>query len=227
MRLMVISVRVAISVLDREEIGFLKPVVSGPGEQPIDQGNEQRGERERPEEPVRPEELELHDPRADGHQRGKEEAARPRVGRRPRVGDHEEGKEHEGAALEPMQGDAHRLSEPERPSDEERAVAGEKGERPVAPRGPVDDETAGGGEEEAEHRRAAPLARRDPDLSRRDHHCHQREVRRIEDVLVPDPQDELARDGDDGSDRRESPRIRAKQETQRKSRDQRATWIEA
>jgi hypothetical protein len=202
------------------------PDVTGAREQPVEQRDGQREEGERPQEPVRPEELELDDPRARGHQRGEQDATGSRVGRGLRIRDHEEGEEHERAALDPVQGDAQGLAEPERSADEQRGVGAEEGEGHVAPGRAVHDQPAGRGEEEPEHRRAAPLAGRDPHLAREQHHGHQREVGRVEDVLAADPQDELARDGDGGGEDHQFEGIGPEQETEREPGDQGALRVE-
>ena len=202
------------------------PRVARAGEQTIDQRNGQGEERERPEQPVRPEELELDDPCAGGHERGEQHAPGARVRRRPRIRDHEEREEHERAAFESVDGDGERLSEPEGPADEQRRIGAEKGHRHVAPGRAVHDEPSRRSEEEPEHGRAAPLTGRDPHLARQEHHRHQREVGRVEDVLAVDSQDELARDGDGRRDDHQAERIRPEQETERKPGDQRALRVE-
>jgi hypothetical protein len=202
------------------------PDVAGAREQPVDQRDGQREEGERPEEPVRPEELELDAPGARGHQCREEHASCPRIGRGLRIRDHEEREEHERAALEPVQGDAERLPEPERPADEQRGEGGEEGHRHVAPGCAVHDQPASRGQDEPEHGRAAPLAGRDPYLAREQHHRHQREVGRVEDMLAPDPQDELARDGDGRGDDHQVEGIGPEQETEREPRDQSALRVE-
>ncbi len=204
----------------------MTPHVAGTGQEPVDEGDGDREERQRPQETVRPEELELHEPGAQRHQRREQDAPASRIGRGLRIRDHEEGEQDERAAFEPMQGNAQGLAEPERSSDEQRGVADEKRKCHVASRGPVHDEAAGGREEEAEHGRAAPLTGRDPHDAREEHHRHQREVRGIEDVLAAHAQDELAGDGDGGRHDREVDGIRPEQKAQRQSRDQRALRVE-
>jgi hypothetical protein len=204
----------------------MTPDVPRAREQPVDQRDGQREERERPEEAVCAEEPELDVPCACGHQRGEQDASGPRVGRGLGIRDHEEREEHECAALEPVQRDAQRFAQPERPADEQHGVGREKGHRHIAPGRAVHDEPAGRCEQEAEHRRAAPLAGRDPHLAREQHHRHQGEVRGIEDVLAPDPQQELAGDGDGGRDDRQLDRTGPEQETEREPGDQGAPRVE-
>jgi hypothetical protein len=204
----------------------MAPGVPGAREQPVDQWDGDREERERPQQAVRPEELELHDPGACRHQHGEEDAPTPRVRRGLRIRDHEEGEQHQRAALEPVQGNVEGLSEPERSSREERDVGDEKRERHVASRSAVHHEPAGRREQEAEDGRAAPLAGGDPDAAGDQDHRHQREVRGIEDVLAAHSQDELARDGDDGRHDGQVEGIGPEQEAQRQSRDQGALRVE-
>jgi hypothetical protein len=204
----------------------MAPDVAPAREQAVDQRDGQREERERPQEAVRPEQLELDEPGARSHQRAEQDASGSRVGRRLRIRDHEEREEHERAALEAMERNAERLSEPERPRDEESRVGHEEGHGHVAPGRAVHDQAARRGEQEAEHGRAAPLSGRDPHVPRAEHHRHQREVRGIEDVLALYPQHELARDGDRGRDDRNLERIGPEQQTEREPRDQGASRVE-
>ena len=204
----------------------MAPDVAGTWEQPVDQWDGDREERKGPQETVRPEELELHDPGAHGHQGREQDAPCPRIGRGLGIRDHEEGEQHERAALEPVQGNAHGLSQPEGSSGEQRDVADEKCEGHIAPRCPVHDQAAGRREQESEHGRAAPLTGRDPHAAREEHHRHQREVRGIEDVLAAHAQHELAENGDGGRHDHQLERIRPEQEAQRQSRYQCALRVE-
>ena len=204
----------------------MAPDVTGAGQRPVDQWDQERKQRERPQQTVRPEQLELHDPGACRHQQCEQDAPTPRVGRRLRIRDHEEGEQHEGAALEPMKRNAEGLSETERSASEERDVGDEEREGHVTARCAIHHEPASRRHQEAKDGRAAPLARRDPDAAGEEDHRHQREVRGIENVLATHPQGELARDGDGGCHDRQLEGIGAEQEAQRQSRDEGALRIE-
>jgi hypothetical protein len=125
-----------------------------------------------------------------------------------------------------VQGNGHGLSEPERPAHEQRGVGGEEGGGHIGPGRAVHDQPTGRGKEEAKHRRAAPLAGRHPHLAGEEHHGHQREVGRVEDVLASDAEDELAGDGDGGGDDDQAEGTGPEQETEREPRDQGAPWVE-
>ena len=139
------------------------PLVARAGQEPVDQGDDEGARGERPEQAVGAEEHELHDAGADRDEDGEQDAARARVRRRPRVGDHEEREEQEGAVLEPMERDrraarrARAIGRPAAP----RSTRGRP--RHVAARGAVDDQRPRRGEQEGEDGRAAPLPGRDPD----------------------------------------------------------------
>jgi len=111
---------------------FLSPLVAAPGEEPVDEGNRHRENRERPDESVGTIENKLDGGRPEGHEQREEHAARPGVGRRLGIGDHEKCEEEKGAAFELMERNRRRLAEPERPAENDRDVESQKGARNVA-----------------------------------------------------------------------------------------------
>ena len=209
-------------VESREAGDELRPLVARRRNEPVDHGHERRGRRQCPHEAVRAEQLEVHVPRTGRDQHGEGDAADPGVGRRLRVGDHEEAEEQEGAALEAVKGDRQRLAERQRPSDQQCGVCGQEGQGHVASGGAVDDQHPGAGHRESKRRRGAPLARRHPGLVGREEEGDEGAVGRIEDVLAAKANHELGADRDRRGDRRQPERVGAEEQTEAERRDERA-----
>ena len=74
----------------------------------------------------------MNESRPDSDQKREENPSRSRVGCRLGIGDHEKREEKEGSALQLVQGDAHRLAEPEGTSEKNREIEAEKGVRHIA-----------------------------------------------------------------------------------------------
>ncbi len=89
------------------------PVVAAAGQDAVEERRQGRQREERPDRTVRAKETELDERRAEGDEEAEEDAAVARVGRRLRIGDHEEREEEKRAALEPVERDRERLSQPE------------------------------------------------------------------------------------------------------------------
>ena len=96
---------------------------------------------------------------AEGHQRGEENAAGARVGRRLGIGDHEEREEEQRAVLHPMKRNGHRLAQPERAADEDRTPGHDERVGHITPRRTIDHQAADAGDEKCEEGQAAPLSR--------------------------------------------------------------------
>ena len=162
----------------------------------------------------------------EGDDGGEGDAARAGVGRRARVGDHEEGEDQERPALELVERNREGVAEPERPGDEQPGVAPEETERDVGAPGPLEHEAAGARDEEREERRRTPLAGRGPGPVGRGEQDHEREVRRVEEVLAPPAERELAPDGDRGRGRREPELARAEEQAEREPAHEGAPGLE-
>lgn len=173
------------------------------------------------------EQLELDVASADRYQDGEEHAAGARVGRRLRIGDHEEREQEQRAVLQAMKGNRQRLAQPERAADEDRAPRDDECVRHIASRGAIDDEAAHAGDEKREEGKAAPLAGRNPHPRRDEHQRDDGEVCRIENVLSAPAYDEFAGDGDDRGEQRQQHRVAAQEQAQRETGDCRAPRIEA
>ena len=91
-----------------------------------------------------------------------EDPARARVGRRLRIGDHEEGEDQERAALEPMERDRQRLAEPERAAEEERERRSRERRASRRSRDAPDDEAARGTRAGTRRRPRCPTGRARP-----------------------------------------------------------------
>ena len=102
-------------------------------------------------------EPELHEPRAACDDCGEENAARARVWRRLRIGNHEECEDQQRAVFESMQRNRQRIAEADRAGDEEGGPEEEKRERDVAALRSNDDDRAGTHHEKSEEGHAAPL----------------------------------------------------------------------
>src|SRR5262249_31771537 len=206
----------------------VRPFVAAPRQEPVEQRDERRKGEERPDGSGGTEEGELPEVRDDGHERAEDEAARPRVGRRAGVGDHEEGEEEQASALELVDGNRERIAEPKRAGDEEHGPRREEREGHVGAERAMDDEAAGAREGEGQEGRRPPLPRRDPGrAARKQHGGGEAEVRGVEDVLAPHAQHELAPDREHGRARGEGRRGRPEEQAERKARDERAAGIEA
>ncbi len=168
----------------------------------------------------------MDEPGAQRHQEGEEDAAGPRVGRGLGVRDHEEGEQEERSVRDLVEGDRHRLSQPERAAEQDRQVEGEEGPGHVAARGAVDHEATQAGHQEREEGDAPPLARRDPDAAGQEHQGDDAEVRRVEHVLAVPAEDELAGDGDGRGQAGQEERARPQQQTEREAGDESAARVE-
>jgi len=125
-----------------------------------------------------------------------------------------------------MQRDGERLPEPERASDQQARVAREEGQGDVGAGRAIHDQGSSRRQQEREDDAAAPLAGRHPYVLREEQHRDQREVGRVENVLVPYAQRELTGDSGDGGENGQARYTRAHQEAKREPGDQRAAWIE-
>ena len=130
---------------------------------PVDERDERRGEEQRPQEPVRPEERELPGEGERGDEDRVADARCSPIRNRHRIGDHEEGEQQESAVRELVREDAPRLAEPRR-----RARRRVPSQRPrkthamsAAPRA-LRHEAAQRDEPAGECNVVAPLSRRHP-----------------------------------------------------------------
>ena len=78
------------------------------------------------------------------------------------------------------------------------------------------------GHQQREERHRSPLPRRDPDAIAEQQHGDQAAVGGIEDVFAAKADDELAGDGDDRGEQRQSRVVGAQQQAEREARDERA-----
>src|SRR5690348_3311106 len=124
-----------------------------------------------------------------------------------------------------MHWDRQWIAEPERPCDQEPDVETEKAQRYIRPHRASDDETAHAGDEKAEPSDLSPLSGRDPAQSAR-YEEDQRQIRRVEDVLLLPADDELAGDGNDCRQRGNGQFIGAEKKTEAQGRHERAQRIE-
>jgi len=83
---------------------------------------------------------------------------------------------------------------------DQQAVRREKRVRHVAALGSVHDESTKPSQQADPERHAAPLARRDPDVSADEQHDHQTQIRRVEQMSALDAAHEFAGNGDHGRD---------------------------
>src|SRR3954471_14680598 len=142
--------------------GYAMPLVARRRKQRVDDGDENRAGRERPENAVRAEEPVVDVPAAERDERREEDPSGARVGRGLRIGDHEEGEEQQRAALQPVKRNRQRLADPERPPDDQRAPEDDERVRDVAARRAIDDQSADAGDQESEEGDVSPLSRRHP-----------------------------------------------------------------
>jgi len=98
------------------------PDITFSGKQQVNERYKQREEGERPEKAIRSEEPELNISRSQGDEDSEQDPSGAGVGCGLRIGDHEEGKEEEGAALEPVKRDRERLPEPKGTREEEGGI---------------------------------------------------------------------------------------------------------
>ncbi len=165
--------------------------------------------------------------RAQGHEAGEKNSAPARIGRGLRIGNHKKREEKKGAVLEPVQGNRHRLAQPEGTPKEEGQIAGEKGVCDIASGGAVNHQPTEAGQQKAEEGGAAPLPRRDPQAARTEHRRRNADVCGIKKMLAPPTQEKLARDGDDNGHGGEDRRVELHQQQKRKGGDERAPRVEA
>jgi hypothetical protein len=184
--------------------GCLVPTVSLRPLHPIEQRNDRRPDRQRPQQAVRPKQPELHVARPEGHEQREQHPASPRIGRRLGVRNHEERENEERAISQAMQWNRDRFAEPGGAAEEEARVRAEEAERDVGPFGARHDDQPDGGNQERKERRLAPLTGRHPGVTRQQQRRNDAEVRRIEHVLSSNANGEFAPDcesrGDSGNE---------------------------
>jgi len=125
-----------------------------------------------------------------------------------------------------MKGNSQGVAEPEGSTEGDAGVGRQERERHVAPEGTDDDEAADAHEEKGQDRGGAPLTRGHPGGTGGEDGHHDREVRRVEDVLAADAEDELAADGQDGGQHGHGDGGRAEQQAKREGGDEGAPGIE-
>ena len=211
----------ASSFREREDTGGgRRPPIPDARNEAVEDRNEDREECERPEQTVRSEKTELDEGRTGRDENGEEDPSQPGVRRRFRIRDHEKGEEKERAALQTVQRDRERLAERRGPGEKQQAIESEERQGDVASGGSAHDEDPRAGDREGEEGAGSPLAGRNPDAVRQDHHRDEAEVRRVEDVFAVPAEDDLRGDRDDRGDDRQERRIRSKEEAQREAGDE-------
>lgn len=202
------------------------PAVALACEQPVEQRHEGHAEEEREERCVGAVEGELDDESDAGNRRAEDHAAGRAVRRRFRVRDHEKREHEQRAVREVVERDGERIAEQSRSHRDQHCVAAEERKRRLRAAGAGQDDESEAGKRQCRQCAASPLAARDPGAVGGEHEADDRPVGRIEQVLAPDADQELARDRDDGGEHRQPEAVRSQQHGQRQPGDERAPRLE-
>src|SRR4051812_5623620 len=204
----------------------LSPLVAPCGEKPINQRNRQRTDRQRPQRSIRSEQSELDVPGSARGEKRKQDSSHARIRCRPRIRDHEEREEQEGAVLKTMGRDRQWLAEPERSTEYQGHVERDERIGHIAAARTVHDESAETGHQKREEGDVPPLSGRNPHPSRQRHEPDDRDVGRIEKMFAVHPENELARHGNNRRSKRQFNVIRSEEQAEGETRDQWAARIE-
>jgi hypothetical protein len=157
---------------------------------------------------------------------GEHEAAQPRIRRRARIRDHEEGEDQQRPALELMQRDRERVAEPNGPHQQEGCMRDQKEDGDVEAVRRAQHEDGEKAQKRGEPYRRSPLSRRNPHAVRSQKQNHDREACGIPDVLAVHPKDEFRADRNDSGNYVQPRLLSAQQQAQREAGDQGRAGIE-
>ena len=127
------------------------------GQQPINQGHNERENGQTPEKSIGPKQSKLNEGGSECHEDCKQDAASAGIGRGLRVGNHEEGEDEQSSVLQPMHWDGQRLTQPPGTSYEQSSPGKQEGERNIGSRCPEDDKSAEANHQKDEESKISPL----------------------------------------------------------------------